>query len=268
MLVKEISERDSIILDFVRGVSAQLVLVGHLLSFFGFQQKYQIPIIQNFGVVVFFILSGFLITQTSLLKGRDYGLKNYLIDRFSRIYIAYMPALIFVIIIDSVLKFYFNTYDPSFKFNLKNFTANIFMLQGYPFAGTINIKSFGSARIFWTVSIEWWIYICFGILFYKKPQKRQITFSILLILSSFLVAVNIVGRGIGLTIYWAIGLVLALLYNLASIKIQVKKFTWILIISVLLLLYRAVGVRQAGMYDVGLAVLFHVHFIFNNERTG
>lgn len=86
---KKISQQQSVWLDFLRGISAQLVLLGHLLSFNGIQHRYSLPLIQNFGVVVFFVLSGYLITQTSILKGREYGFKKYMIDRFARIYFSF-----------------------------------------------------------------------------------------------------------------------------------------------------------------------------------
>ena len=47
----------SVFLDLTRGVSAQLVLIGHLLSFYkvkGFDMDKGGFVMQNFGVVVFF----------------------------------------------------------------------------------------------------------------------------------------------------------------------------------------------------------------------
>src|SRR5687768_1318327 len=99
----EINKNSSYAIDAVRGVSAQLVLIGHSLSFFGFYVAYpKLPVIQNLGVVIFFILSGFLIISTILRKGDDYNFKDYFIDRFARIYVAYIPALVFVLLMDRI----------------------------------------------------------------------------------------------------------------------------------------------------------------------
>jgi hypothetical protein len=53
MKIKQIDKSTSSIIDFFRGFSAQIVVIGHLISFYGVQAKYHIPIIQNFGVLVF-----------------------------------------------------------------------------------------------------------------------------------------------------------------------------------------------------------------------
>ena len=50
---------------------------------------------QNIAVLIFFILSGFLITYSTLRKktfARNYSIFNYFIDRFTRIYVAFIPA--------------------------------------------------------------------------------------------------------------------------------------------------------------------------------
>ena len=58
-------------LDFVRALSAQLVLLGHALFIFEVfpALKYpHVPALQRVGVVVFFILSGLLISHSAMLK--------------------------------------------------------------------------------------------------------------------------------------------------------------------------------------------------------
>ncbi len=93
----------SVLLDLIRGVSAQLVVIGHLLSFYkvyGYKEDSGQFIIQNFGVVVFFILSGFLIAYSVNGKNPDYGFKEYFIDRASRIFIAFLPALVVIALLD------------------------------------------------------------------------------------------------------------------------------------------------------------------------
>lgn len=93
----------SVLLDLIRGVSAQLVVIGHLLSFYkvyGYKEDGGQFIIQNFGVVVFFILSGFLIAYSVNGKNPDYGFKEYFIDRASRIFIAFLPALVVIALLD------------------------------------------------------------------------------------------------------------------------------------------------------------------------
>jgi peptidoglycan/LPS O-acetylase OafA/YrhL len=53
-------------------------------------------------VLIFFAMSGFLITATLLHNSAkpDYGFARYFIDRFAYIYSGLLPALVFVIVTD------------------------------------------------------------------------------------------------------------------------------------------------------------------------
>ena len=87
----------SFLLHLIRGGAAQAVLVGHGLAIFGIKSM---PYLQNSAVVVFFILSGFVIPYSSFIKARkypSYSFSSYFIDRFSRIYMGFVPALFFVL---------------------------------------------------------------------------------------------------------------------------------------------------------------------------
>jgi peptidoglycan/LPS O-acetylase OafA/YrhL len=248
-MVKRINEEGSIFLDFFRGVSAQLVLIGHLLSFYGLQQLYNIPHIQDFGVLVFFVLSGFLITKITLVKGIDYGFKNFITDRFSRIYYSFIPAILFVLGVDLIWKFVFYNYDYNDHFNFQSFFSNLFMLQSCPL---INAEPFGSARTFWTVSIEWWFYVFFGILYYRKKISKPVIFLFFTI--SFLFVVFNVSRRSDLSIYWAIGLLFAVLDNSVSLKIKPPLYIVAFWGSFFLLLLRMAFLPD--LFDVGIALFF------------
>ncbi|WP_332029722.1 acyltransferase family protein, partial [Kaistella sp.] len=220
-MIRKISEESSIALDFFRGISAQFVLIGHLLSFFGLQSEFKIPIIQNFGVLVFFILSGFLITQTTFLKDKSYGLKNYLIDRVSRIYFSFIPAIFLILIIDNFIKLN-GHYNTGYVTDLKNLIANILQLQAYPYISKLGIEAFGSARPFWTVSIEFWLYMTFGYIYYiiVSKLKANVFQTVIFIISLPLAFYYILGRGEGLTIYWFLGFLLAVAHNKILFKVN------------------------------------------------
>lgn len=134
MSVKEykLTNSNSIFLDLIRGVSAQIVVIGHGLSFFEIFPVLQVPKMQNIAVLIFFLLSGFLITYSTIRKN-NYSFKNYFLDRFTRIYTAFIPAIIFVFLIDTLNK-KINPSDYMFDkaFNLMTFLGNIFMLQDFP----------------------------------------------------------------------------------------------------------------------------------------
>ena len=257
-----INDDGSTVLDFIRGISSQLVVLGHLLSFYGIMEFYKIPVIQNFGVMVFFILSGFLITQTTILKGKAYGCKNYLIDRFSRIYSAFLPALILVLVTDFFLKRY-GQY-PGYDYSLRSFLGNIFMLQYHPVFRHLGIQPFGSARPFWTVSVEWFFYIFFGVIYYlsiKKILTGYINF-ILFGLSFIMVFYCFGGGQQGLSYYWLLGSVSSYFYN--ENKLQIKsKATYFGLLSILIfgMIFRIYNLKLIEMYDIGLAINFTLIFL-------
>ena len=100
-------------LDLLRGFAAYIVLSGHT-SEAVFDSKSHSSLggwlwwvstsFQHDGVVLFFALSGFLIgrtaIQTFLLEKR--GAMSYVIDRATRIYVVFFPALVVGFLIDSV----------------------------------------------------------------------------------------------------------------------------------------------------------------------
>ncbi len=179
---EKISGQQSSYLDLIRGLAAQLVVVGHALSFIYpdsiFGTKFYI---QNFSVLVFFILSGYVISLTTALKLRDpqYRLSDFFSDRLARILTPFIPAIVFVAGLDYLMKdsaayIYKSAYTPL------TFVANILQLQNYPIVtvflrhGT-GIPTFGSARPLWTIAIEWWIYLLFGYLAFAFVRKAEMS---------------------------------------------------------------------------------------------
>ena len=96
------------LLDFLRAAAALLVLFGHtrrayfhytdVLAQPGLSLKlfYFFTSLEGEAAVIFFVLSGFLIGGSladSIQRG-NFDLVRYLIARFVRIYIVYLPALV------------------------------------------------------------------------------------------------------------------------------------------------------------------------------
>ena len=253
----KLSEENSLMLDFFRGISAQIVLIGHLISFAGFQEKYNIPIIQNFGVIIFFILSGFIISYTTFIKGHNYTFKDFVADRFSRVYFSFIPALLFVLLIDLYLN-YSNFYEENYILTTVNFFGNVFQLQAFPYISYFGVEAFGSARPFWTISIEWWFYIFFGFVYYKLYLNNRITIIsiVLLLISLIFVLDNINGRGNGLTIIWFLGFILFYTYSLKPKISFKKKFSYYFILSFLTILILIRLYNNPKMYDIGAGIIF------------
>jgi peptidoglycan/LPS O-acetylase OafA/YrhL len=106
---RSLSKGGSAHLDLIRAVTAWLVMWGHLrnLFFVDFERAQQgsrlvkaIYFLTGLGhqsVVVFFVLSGFLISSTVIkrfVSGKS-SWRGYAIDRLTRLYVVLNPGLLF-----------------------------------------------------------------------------------------------------------------------------------------------------------------------------
>jgi peptidoglycan/LPS O-acetylase OafA/YrhL len=184
MLDLDRSKNDtSVTLDLLRAAAAQMVCVGHAISFFVPQWRpTHFPYMQNVGVLLFFVISGFLITFTLIERSRNpnYSFGQFFIERFARIYSGLVPALIFVAIIDGVTIYFTSSPIILRYFTLKTMIANVFMLEGYRgvLPNIFQWSAFGSASPLWTLGIEWHIYIFVASLFFMAKKPRLIPFLI------------------------------------------------------------------------------------------
>lgn len=103
--------------DWLRAASSQAVLIGHALNIFlpsifmveradGFLEAARtVPYVQNLGVVVFFAHSGYLVTNAVLRKmiSPQYGLVPFMVDRATRIFVPFVPAVLIVWSFDTLL---------------------------------------------------------------------------------------------------------------------------------------------------------------------
>ena len=171
------------------------------------------------GVFLFFSISGFLIAYTVFQKtaNRQYGFRNYFVDRFSRIYSGLLPALLISIVVVGGIyatnSVYFNhLLDTEHAPSIQSFAATLTMLDMFP-SGFFNATStavlgtpfspaavapFSFNGVLWTLVVEWWLYMFFGWLvlgavgfFGKQPpntRSKILFFGVAALLSIVLVA--------------------------------------------------------------------------------
>jgi peptidoglycan/LPS O-acetylase OafA/YrhL len=178
MLDLDRSKTDTpIALDLLRAIAAQMVCVGHALSFAGFKVT-SFPLMQNIGVLLFFTLSGFLIARTIIDRSKTlgYGYGRFFVDRFARIYSSLIPSLVFVAIIDGITISITGSHDISRYYTLSNFILNMLLFNDY--RGTfdnydnVTFSAFGSASPMWTLTIEWHIYLFVAAIFFIGRQPK------------------------------------------------------------------------------------------------
>lgn len=176
--------------DLARWLAATMVVVGHarfpLLKGFGQLAPHQRPLwVQGWyfvtgyfveAVLVFFVLSGFLVggMVCARIKLGRFDAPGYAVDRFSRLYVAFVPALVLTVVLTAIGMHWFNAtglYDatnPTFvekdtpiafavNTGWRVFLGNLAMLQFY------FVAPYGSNPPLWTLSSEFWFYVVFGL---------------------------------------------------------------------------------------------------------
>jgi len=168
----------SVTLDLLRAVAAQMVCVGHGIAFFMPPWRpAELPLMQNVGVLIFFVLSGLLISFTLIERSKNpsYGFGNFVLERFARIYSGLLPALVFVVVVDGVVIYAFDDKTFASGYTAQTFVANLFMLEAYRGVPSTYLQwsAFGSASPLWTLAIEWHIYIFVAAVFFMWARPRQ-----------------------------------------------------------------------------------------------
>lgn len=181
----------------MRAVAALVVAVSHIRAFvfvdfhaandpgFWWSAFYFVTGFGHQAVVVFFVLSGFLVggaVVTSVEKGR-WRWTDYLVARMTRLWIVLVPALLLTALWDHLgsaltgSSFYSggmgNIYnsgplnDPS-QYSVETFVGNLAFLQ------TIAVPTFGSNGPLWSLANEFWYYLLFPLLYYPIAGKGSV----------------------------------------------------------------------------------------------
>ena len=184
-------------LDLVRLTGAVLVLLGHvrgLLLVSMAQVEHPNPLIRAFylvsglqheGLVMFFIVSGFLVGGSvwRLIAQARFDLGAYLINRFARIYLVFIPALLLVLVLNTLGSQFLA--DGRFYGVRPLLPAMIFAEWWWPqipchlaaLQGLLCLP-WGANPPFWTLGYEWGLYLIapaiFGALLVPMLPRRRL----------------------------------------------------------------------------------------------
>lgn len=209
----------SVLLDALRLLAAQVVLLGHAFDFFDWNSSLHDPThpqIQRLAVTVFFLISGFLIPWSVARRAAPSGPRaharggtrhansrfgDYLVARGTRIYAGLIPALLFIALVDQLPANRFATDYPAQPGSgtFATWLGNLLHLQEFPGLG---VPIFGSGDPLWSLAVEWWIYILFGLLV-LRPRGPWLLLWIPALIS--VVWNSVGGTGDGIAIVWFIG---------------------------------------------------------------
>lgn len=150
-------------LDSLRGIACLLVLISH----YTWAYNHYFNTLDNqifyfrygdFGVQIFFILSGFVIFMT---LNKVKSIKEFAVARFARLYPTYWAAMFFTITI-----LFFFPVPGLGNYNLILILKNITMLQAF-------LRTEHIDQVYWSLCVEIVFYIIMGTLFYFKQLNNK-----------------------------------------------------------------------------------------------
>lgn len=159
----------SLYLDLLRFLAALAVYLFHAQHF----AKARFPLVGNLGneaVIVFFVLSGLLITYSGV---REASLGGFVQARLARLWSVCLPALLLTLVADLTGQYLsLSSYQPMQPFGMFKWAAAIganaiFLNQIW----NLNIYP-GTNGPFWSMSYEFWYYMLFAALWYFKGAPR------------------------------------------------------------------------------------------------
>ncbi|HBN6068648.1 acyltransferase [Enterobacter cloacae] len=240
-----LTENQSVSLDTLRGLAAVIVVICHCSQLFINQhlpEYYRFfAVLAQSCVMIFFVLSGFLITKSitgSIARNGSLDLKDYAVKRFARIY----PPLVFSFIIVAVLSIlshqFFISTDGSlstangwvnrygFDVDIISYVPSALMSNGF-----IGGMSPASNSPLWSLSIEVWYYVISGLILSGRKE---------LIIAAL--AVGYVGISNNppffyYSVVWVVGAILCLMHD-GVIKYSKLVTTAALLISAAYAFYR------------------------------
>jgi peptidoglycan/LPS O-acetylase OafA/YrhL len=285
--LRELSEAGSANVDLIRGCAAWAVMCSHLRAmFFVDLQNVErssalvkaIYFFSGFGhqaVVVFFVLSGFLVSSSIIarhIRG-TWSWRNYTIDRFSRLYVVLIPGLLFGLLWDKIggsvfarTGVYlhplagFGDIIVNERLGFKTFLANAFFLQ------TIVAPTFGSNTPLWSLANEFWYYVLFPIIlcallaWVNGLLRRALLFTILAVVVVAFVKLAIL-EGF---LIWLAGVALVIAYSRCNLSKKWWLALYVLSSSLLLaacLLFARAHRTGVVVSDFALGITFSL-FLF------
>ena len=259
-------------LDFVRGLAALMVICGHVrgimfvngndLAHPGRLTKalYFATSLGHQAVMIFFVLSGFLISGSVLKAYQEerWSWRWYLTNRLTRLYVVLIPALVLGAFLDRMGISCFGTrgiyggrggdfvvqVPVASHLTLKAFVGNALFLQ------KILVPTFGSNGPLWSLANEFWYYIVFALLLMTILGKGKTVRSAGLI-GAMLIGI---GMGIQMSLYFLIWLMGVAINFMPQIKRGMRALMTAALIAVLLALLASKYLNQTGSdFALGLA---------------
>ncbi|MEW5624800.1 acyltransferase family protein [Pseudomonas putida] len=205
------------------------------------------------GVDIFFVISGFIITDLLAKRAGKFSFYNFYISRIKRIFPAYFVMLVVVCLLSAVL---FLPYD--FKIFQKSFSSAATFTSNQYFAG---FGSYFGPRVdelpflhTWSLAIEMQFYLLYPMLVFFTPQRWRLCVFALLTFGLFIFSGYQTSTGAPDNLYFSLVTRMPefLLGAVVALSIQKRELS--------IVLATALGGLGAVMLFVSLIVIDRQHF--------
>ena len=226
------SQHFSLYLDLVRFCAAVLVVIAHFCQHDVVSEAARqfLPQLGREAVVIFFVLSGFVIAYTS---GKTaVSLRQYIVARCARIFSVALPILLATIVMVALATLAFDKHVPG-SYQLDK--LYIYVPMHLLFTGELwNLSQTPPWLVpYWSLSYEVWYYVLFGALTYSSGKLRLALVTVLLL---------VMGHKLWLLLpVWMSGVYLYRYQKELRISVDQARLGWLMTVLVLVL-YKACGV--------------------------
>jgi len=253
-------------LDLMRGVAALAVMAGHIRTLTltdyhpgnsGVAGKlfYFATGFGHQAVVIFFVLSGFLITMSihKAVNNGSWSPANYATDRLTRLWIVLLPALLLTLCFDRLGMLLFPDsiaytgqittlpdINPAGKLGWATFAGNVFFLQ------KIRTEVFGTNSPLWSLSYEFWYYCIFPLLFFALFRRYENSVRAFTLLAAAGLLWFIGPEARSYFVVWLMGSAAYFLH----LKLNLNRFGPILIAMVVAVFICLLAGTRVGLYPV------------------
>ncbi|KAF0095383.1 MAG: putative acyltransferase [Puniceicoccaceae bacterium 5H] len=161
----KLNSQQSLSLDLVRGISALVVLLHHYSGHIAAHRIF--PNLGQEAVIVFFILSGFVISMVSQAKENTFSV--FALKRVSRFYSVVPIAVLFILSV-YVIQRLADLPTQGHHAILAKLLATFTFLNWNGWHSLF----LPSASVFWSLTCEWWYYIMFALWVFIPNRKVSI----------------------------------------------------------------------------------------------
>jgi peptidoglycan/LPS O-acetylase OafA/YrhL len=246
----------SLRLDALRALAALMVFIYHL-SYLGYAGRALPAEVGRLGVLVFFVMSGYVIAYVTECKHRD--LQHYMNARFARLFYVFLPALLLTVVCDALGREldsalytrYPDVYEARAWLRLPFFI-------GFLFENALFSLRWFSNGPMWSIAYEFWYYALYGVLAYTSGQRRLALLASALLLAGWKIML--------LAPVWWAGVLLYRHQHRVAAAIELRRVQSFWLGATLLLagLLPAVRAHTAALGDWGgrlLGVGMHMFFL-------